>query len=268
MRRLFATVGMMAAIAAFTTQAQAAHTAAEIHVFFGAAQLNPVTLPNGSVLPTAGELVSNPSIDAPVGATVVFPIWAQILPGDGAQTYSSLGFRVFSEGTAGAVTNSGNLSSPVYPSTSQFTPAHAGNGSPNSSFPTLTEFRSGYFTQVAAGGSNLGQGTYFLGYMQVSAVAVGSVDFSFGVGADAASLFAGSNTVSTINTVAFGAGAGAGGLDSYRRGNTTLDVVGTVFDQVSAQADAHINVIPVPEPMTLSLLALGGIAALRRRKTA
>jgi len=277
MRRVLTIVGAMAAMAVLSSQAMAAHTAAEVHVFFGSGLVNPALNPDGSVIPAPAEVtaISSQVTTAGPGAMVVFPIWMRVLPGDGANSVSAFGFRVFNEGTTASFSpvagGAGNDSRAVYPLTSQFIAAGAGSGASHPTIAALKEFRSATFSQVIAVGQNLGLGMYFLGWMKVqvspTAHAGDRTDFSFSVGTGDGSRNIAFANAGSLTTVAFGgadAANGSGGLNTYRRGNTNADVLGANSDNVSSLADASII---VPEPATIGLLALG-LLGIRRRRSA
>ncbi len=268
MRRVLMIAGAVAAMAAFSNRAMAAHTAAELHIFFGSGVSTAGDIPAS---PSAGDILVNPAAIVSPGGSVVFPIWMRVLPGDGPTTWFGIGLRVFGEGaTAASFSNGGNADNPAL---GGWTPSQRvipgpGSGAPLSSVPSLREFRSGQYIVKGGTDSNLGVGTYLLGYMQVnaapSAVLNDHIDLSFVTGGGLTTQTNGSTGSATLATVAFGAGNGTNGLgllNTFRRDNTNLDIQGYGF--ASNAPDASVTV--VPEPTTIALLGLGLLAARRRK---
>jgi len=270
MRRVLMIVGAAAAMAAFSNRAMAAHTQAEIHIFFGSGLVDGIGVIPAA--PTPVELSTNPTVALLPGHFVVFPIWLRMMPGDfptGALT--GVGFRVFDSGSTGSVSNGGNTNNFLWPTGAQTIAGSIGNGATNSTIdPTLSlkQFRTGYYNLKGALDANVGAGTYLLGTMRVD-VASGAlendlVDFWFATSGDPAGSDLVSTGTGTNATVGFGAN-GTGGPDAFRRGNTLLDIQGA--NQSSTIADASVRVLQIPEPMTIGLLALG-LIGLRRRQVA
>lgn len=271
MRRVLTSMAMVAAVACYASNAMAAaHSAAEVHVFFGAGQVNPSTNPDGSVLPGGTELTSNPAVDANTNQVVLFPIWMRVIAGDGGavNNLSSIAFRVWAEGATASFAPAGQGSQAVFSATSQFLAATDGNmTTSHPSFSTLKLLRGDYYSIKASSAPALGVGTYFLGWTKVmvkpSAALNDTISLFLSVGDSSTTRNITGNQSGSLSTIAFGASStdGVGGLNTYRRGNTNQDVLGN--NQVSTEADASIKV--VPEPTTLGLLALGLLAARRRR---
>lgn len=266
MRRVLMIAGAAAAMAAFSTQAMAAHTQAEIHMFFGSGLVDGVgTIP---AAPTAAEMTSNPDLAVAPGHFVVFPIWLRMMPGDfAAGALTSVGFRVFDSGNTASVANGGNTNNFLWTPGGAAVGGGVGSGATNATIDpslTLKHFRSGYFNVKAATDGNVGAGIYLLGTMRVnvlpSAQPTDVINFWIASSGDVA----GQDTISTgttsNGTMAFGARSD-GTPDTYRRTNTNLDVLGA--NQASGTADASIRTIP--EPTTIALLGLGLLAARRRK---
>lgn len=277
MRRVIMIACAAVAMAAYSNRAMAAaHTAAEVHVFFGAPVNADTDIPGA---PASSDITSNPNFQLNGGTSEmkVLPIWMRILSttqgANAATTMSTIAFRVYSSGDTAFLANAGNGNNSPYAghAAGGVVDAGPGDGSNLSTDATLKQFRSGY--RRTTSGAQIGAGTYLLGWVKVMGLATTSnkvINLWFTVGQQTGVTFGMTPATGSLNTIAFGAsdntandGLLNSGLNTYRRGNTNQDVVGSVLDLASTLPDATITV--VPEPTTLGLLALGLLAARRRR---
>jgi hypothetical protein len=250
----------VAALAAFSNTAQAAHTAAEVHMFFG----DPNVGAPGAATFTPG---ANPVAMAEPGDTVWFPLFLQNLAGDFAHNTAGYGLTLMTDeglqavvaGTSATQLGVLNGASSVGSADTSLTATIAGGTWVG---PDRRSLHTGY--QEAIGGLadviGTAAGAVHVGYMGIEVGAAATDEtiplylaVATGFGLDAA----GSITV--------GFGWDGAEPNTFRYQNDNADVIGTTPLHTSTVEDASIRVIP--EPATFGLLSLG-LLAIRRRRNA
>lgn len=282
MRRIVTCLAAVAALA-ISSAAQAGHTAPELHVFFGAPSVNPVSAPTDADDSLGDGINDNPMVDALPGDIVSLPIMVRMV-NNATQDLRNIVVEVFGSGDTGSFSHAGSGAFDIYQGT-VFGPA--GGGGPGNGLPPSAaganvagsgvQMMAGMFsTRNQANGTtlfNTADGIRILGYVyfQVSNAAqpgeMLTLRFSNANAGAQQNLWGASGAAN--QTIAYGWDAGnvegdGDGLNSYRLQDPNLDVLsGFLTGQQSTLGDAKINVIP--EPATMGLLGLGLLAIRRRR---
>jgi hypothetical protein len=250
----------VAAMAAFSNTAQAAHTAAEVHMFFG----DPSIGAPGAATFAPGV---NPVADALPGETVWFPVFLQNVGGDFAQNtagyaidlYTDAGLEGSVGGTSATLEGALNGASAVGASSTALTQSHNETQMPGQL--DRTSIHVGMQEQIAGAADVLAPGgAVHVGYMSVTvgAGATDTIPLYMGVGQAGFGLDA-------AGAITVGFGWDGGAPNAWRFQNSNVDVLGTTAGHISSIEDASIRI--VPEPATFGLLSLG-LLAIRRRRNA
>jgi hypothetical protein len=220
---------------------------------------------------------SNPTVDALPGTTVYLPVFLRVLSGDNAPNPTinfTYNFGVAGVATGSGFTTGGGVHSGVSSVCSVVSGGDATHTAPAALGVGATELvdmgcnpapsNNGLRSDGAAGGGvPQDQFGYYLGYIAVNVGlgASGSIDLYMHTQSGAH--YTSANSAGSNNTVAYGWNSATNAPNVERAGSPMNDVIGTLNGQASTLPDATINV--VPEPTTLGLLALGLVAARRRR---
>jgi hypothetical protein len=256
----------VAALAAFSNTAQAAHTAAEVHMFFGDPSL---TAPMAGDVPTYTP-GSNPLAQAESGDTVWFPVFLQSLqsPDVTGQGISAWASDLYTDnGLEGHVTATGASVNGVLMGTS------AAGSSDTSLLQNHNETqmpgqldRRSLHTGMQEGVLDLANAlpigpAVHVGYMSLTVVGMlgDTIPLYLGVGGGTWAINPGAPAL----TVAYGWDGTE--PNAVRFQNSAVDVIGTSPGHISSIEDASIRIIP--EPATFGLLSLG-LLVIRRRRTA
>jgi hypothetical protein len=257
----------MAALAVASNSAFAGHTAAEVLMFLGDGVVNPDGTEAGSF--TEG---GTPMVDALPGDVVAFPVYVRVTPGDGAHGLAGYGLDAWTESTQAGLITGASMSVGGIAGWSGASAAGTYDGATVSGTHTRLVKRAYDSVATVSEALPISGNSVLAGWLTL-AVSGGAMDgdmveLRLGVGEGAAagaSGFALNPTLSPV-TVAFGfadAADGIGGMNTYRFGVPTADVLGTTLQHRSTLIDGKINIIP--EPATMGLLGLGLLAIRRRR---
>lgn len=252
----------------------AANAAYEYHVYFGPATVNaPVDF-----VPGVNNV--NPLVSAEAGDIVSMPIYLSVQLGDSTNPFvnvTSFGINTAQIGVGnGSVALAGTANMAPAPYTNNLAGPAAGTNTHNgatllSVMSSISPLGSIGFTSNASGpqpdGLDFwGLPTYLLGWVsfQVSGDVGDRIDLYLQTNATTPR-FASNSSQGAHNNVAFGYDPVTGLPDDTRilNGVPSGNPIGTLANQITATPDAVINIIP--EPTTLSLLALGLLGIRRRR---
>lgn len=222
-----------------------------------------------------GDLTAVPGVNADVTLASPGSGWLQVwgINTDASNFITSWGHDVNHSGTAGVSAASYNILNPTvdkagtvfrWENSAATTSGTLGGGSTivsgaNAVAVSAANGVKNGQTDTYSDGSDTNNVAYLLAVLEVSASSVGVSELRFAVGAGK---ITGAGT-SAPGSVHFGWTGAEGGSGDPLVGDANG---GSTVGATSAVADATITV--VPEPVTLALLGLGGLALIRRRKVA